>query len=150
MSKVLLLDFDGVLTDGTKIYDLDGKVMAKAVNDRDRLAVIQLMREGWRIIVVSGDARCNKGVIEDLGAEFVYARGGDKLSIVSEMPIDKTQTYFIADDIRDVPVMKMLSKPHSFCPKDCVPSVKKFAKIINCLSGKGVVSWWRDQYAGKL
>ena len=33
--KLIILDMDGVMTDGTKVYDIEGRVIAKSYSDRD-------------------------------------------------------------------------------------------------------------------
>ena len=53
MLKLLIFDVDGVLTDGSIIYDSEGREI-KVFNVRDGFAIKEAIRKGVKIAVISG------------------------------------------------------------------------------------------------
>ena len=58
--KLLILDIDGVMTDGTKLYGLDGLTMGKRYCDRDFTAIKQFKASGVQVCFLSGDDKVNE------------------------------------------------------------------------------------------
>ena len=52
---LLILDVDGVLTDGRKYYDVSGKGVLKTFCDRDFTAIKKFKANGWDVVFLSGD-----------------------------------------------------------------------------------------------
>ena len=69
---LLILDVDGVLTDGTKTYDREHNVISKRYADQDFTA-IKLFQEGWKVCFLSSDA-FNEGVAKKRGIDFYNSR----------------------------------------------------------------------------
>ena len=59
---LLILDVDGVLTNGTKVYDIDGNVVHKVFNDRDFTAIKRFKEEGVNVFFLSGDKKFNEEI----------------------------------------------------------------------------------------
>ena len=55
MIKLLILDVDGVLTDGKKYYNRDGKVEMKTFCDKDWTAIKRFRALGINVIFLTGD-----------------------------------------------------------------------------------------------
>ena len=53
--KLLILDIDGVLTDGTKVYDVDHKPVYKKFMCKDITAIKRFIAAGVKVIMISGD-----------------------------------------------------------------------------------------------
>src|SRR6056300_41085 len=78
--RMLVLDVDGVLTDGKLYFDHAGNEM-KAFNTRDGLGMKALQRVGIEVAVITG--RKSEAVayrMNQLGIEHVYQGREDKLS----------------------------------------------------------------------
>ena len=72
--KLLILDIDGVLTDGTKIYDINHKTIYKKFQDKDFTAIKRLKAAGIKVIFLSGD-NWNKGLAKKRVIDFYLSRG---------------------------------------------------------------------------
>ena len=55
MIKLLILDVDGVLTDGNKTYDINHTCVYKKFNDRDFTAIKRFKATGINVVLLSGD-----------------------------------------------------------------------------------------------
>ena len=53
--KLVILDIDGVMTDGKKFYDKNGDVLCKQYNDKDFTAIKRFMATGIDVCFLSGD-----------------------------------------------------------------------------------------------
>ncbi len=76
MIKLLILDVDGVLTDGNKIYDINHTTVYKKFNDRDFTAIKRFKAGGINVIFVSGD-NFNEGMAKKRNIDFYCSRGSD-------------------------------------------------------------------------
>ena len=107
---LLLLDVDGVLTDGRLVYDADGEE-AKAFYVRDGHGIKLLQRVGIAVGIVT--ARRSVGVAtraRELGIELVYQAASDKVAvwraICDERRLTPEETAYVGDDIQDVPLLR--------------------------------------------
>ena len=107
---LLLLDVDGVLTDGRLVYDADGRE-AKAFYVRDGHGIKLLQRVGIAVGIVT--ARRSVGVAtraRELGIELVYQAASDKVAvwraICDERRLTPEETAYVGDDIQDVPLLR--------------------------------------------
>ena len=55
MIKLVILDVDGVLTDGKKYYNRDGDVLMKTFCDKDWTAIKRFKALGIKVLFLSGD-----------------------------------------------------------------------------------------------
>ncbi len=108
--KLLLLDVDGVLTDGG-IYLDDRGVETKRFDVRDGQGITLLQRTGVRVGIITG--RSSKVVshrARELGVTMVYQGVGDKAEIYDEIKrktrLKDDQIAYIGDDIADLPVLR--------------------------------------------
>ena len=60
MINLVILDIDGVMTDGTKVYDESHNVIYKKYCDRDFTAIKRLKDCGVSVCFLSGDKRINE------------------------------------------------------------------------------------------
>jgi 3-deoxy-D-manno-octulosonate 8-phosphate phosphatase (KDO 8-P phosphatase) len=106
--KVLVLDVDGVLTDGTLFFDNKGKEY-KGFNVQDGLGIKLMQKAGIQIAVISG--RSSKPVelrMAMLGVKLVYLGKLEK-GIALEEILHKTgcnadEVAHVGDDLIDLPV----------------------------------------------
>jgi len=125
--EILLLDVDGVLTDGTLIYSAEGGE-SKGFNTQDGFGLRLLQDAGVGVGLIT--ARLSGAVAKraaDLGFSHVYAGRDDKVAAYGEL-LEKTglsseQTAFMGDDLLDLPVL--LKVGCSFAPANAVPEVQQ-------------------------
>ena len=106
---MLILDVDGVLTDGKLYFDRAGNEM-KAFNTRDGLGMKALQKVGIEVAVITG--RKSEAVthrMAQLGIKHVYQGREDKLDAFLDLleitGLDAQQTCFAGDDWIDLPVL---------------------------------------------
>ena len=107
--RMLVLDVDGVLTDGRLYFDNAGNEM-KAFNTRDGLGIRALQRCGIEIAVITG--RKSKIVSQrmaQLDVQHVYQGRVDKLNAFTHLleatSFDAEQVCYAGDDWIDLPVL---------------------------------------------
>ncbi len=108
--RLLLMDCDGVLTDG-RIHLLDDGSEMKSFHVRDGQGLALWHRAGGLSGVVSGRASLALEVrARELGIHFVRQGVGDKVaafeSLLAEANVCAAEVAFIGDDLADVPLMR--------------------------------------------
>lgn len=150
MKKMLILDVDGVLTDGTKAYGPDGKVLWKRFCDHDFTAIKKFQMDGWVVVWLSADETVNRAVAADRGIEFCYSREPDGtidkvkwLGFLCEKHnVFSRDTVYVGDDMLDIPVMKAIkvSGGQIYCPSGAVPQVMKIVDgVLGKAGGSGAI-----------
>jgi 3-deoxy-D-manno-octulosonate 8-phosphate phosphatase (KDO 8-P phosphatase) len=107
--KLLILDVDGVLTDGRIVYGNYGDEL-KFFNVHDGLGMTLLKRAGISsVIITARKSKIVKRRARDFGASSVYS-DHDKLKIykkvLSKFNVREEEVCFIGDDLLDLPVLK--------------------------------------------
>lgn len=140
--KLIALDVDGVLTDGSIIYGPeDFEVKIFSVRDGQG---ITLARRG-RIEVAFITARISDALIKrakDLGVIEVHQGIEDKWQclqkIMGRYQVNKEEVLYMGDDVVDIPVMKNVGWPVAVA--DAIDEVKEVAKYVTKLpGGRGAV-----------
>jgi 3-deoxy-D-manno-octulosonate 8-phosphate phosphatase (KDO 8-P phosphatase) len=108
--KLLILDVDGVLTDGRIIYDDKGGEL-KCFDVKDGHGIKLLMRAGIELGIISGrESRAVGHRARELGISILYQRIFDKVrvyeKILEEKGLADNQVCFIGDDLVDMPLLK--------------------------------------------
>ena len=108
--RMLVLDVDGVLTDGQIHYDPDGRE-AKVFNVRDGYGIRQVVATGITVAVISGrKSRPVEVRMAELGIEYVRLGQDDKLTALHEiseqLAIPLNQVACIGDDLPDLSIMQ--------------------------------------------
>ena len=135
--KLLVLDVDGVLTDGSLFYAKDGEHIKK-FSARDGQGIKLALSYNIEIALISA-RNCPIVVnrFSELGVKHIYQHCYDKAKKIKELSgelnIQIEQTAYIGDDILDVPPLEIVSLP--ICPKDAHPSAKSKAKLITEANG---------------
>ena len=113
--RLLLLDVDGVLTDGSIIYNEHGEE-TKVFNVRDGLGIRLLQEAGIHVGIVTG--RTSQALIHrcrNLGIELVFDDVRDKITaltiILKQLKISALEIAFVGDDLIDLPVMRRIGLP---------------------------------------
>jgi len=140
--RLLVLDVDGVLTDGRLYYSATGETM-KVFNVRDGYGIRQLAAAGLAIAVISGRRspivarRC-----QDLGIRHISQGIQDKLArfhvILKRLAIPASATACVGDDAIDVSMMKAAGL--AFAVADAHEDAKRAADIVTkSKGGRGAV-----------
>ncbi len=135
--KLLILDVDGVLTDGSIILDNAGNEL-KMFHVRDGHGIKMLMKVGIKVAIISGrKSRVLERRAEELGITEVH-QGILKKSAVYESLLRKykckdEETAFMGDDIVDIELLKRAGL--SAVPADADEGVKKWAAFISTKKG---------------
>jgi 3-deoxy-D-manno-octulosonate 8-phosphate phosphatase (KDO 8-P phosphatase) len=109
--KLLLLDIDGVMTDG-RIYISDSGEEIKAFHVRDGTGIRQAQNAGIRVGFVT--SRYCEAVVHranELGVEDVYQGATDKSVVYRELKekyeLSDDQICYVGDDLQDLELLKM-------------------------------------------
>ena len=116
--KLLLMDCDGVLTDGRLYYTENGEQM-KVFNVRDGQGLVSWHKEGFRSGIISG--RDTKKILErratELGMHYIKACSLDKAKdfedILQEAKLTSEEVAYIGDDIGDICLLEKVGLPIS-------------------------------------
>jgi 3-deoxy-D-manno-octulosonate 8-phosphate phosphatase (KDO 8-P phosphatase) len=110
--KLLLLDVDGVMTDGGIIYGADGSEI-KIFNVKDGFGLNLVIKAGITVGIVTG--RKSKALYhrcKDLGIQLIFDGVRDKAEllpkIVDQMGIAPDHIAFMGDDIPDLALMRQV------------------------------------------
>ncbi|SDT99344.1 KdsC family phosphatase [Desulfobacula phenolica] len=134
---LLLLDVDGVLTDGSITYSDSGEQI-KSFHSRDGLGLRLLMDAGIGVGIITGrkskalEYRC-----ENLGITLLFDGIKDKSkaldTITARTGTAPEKIAFVGDDLIDLPVMKRVGL--SFCVPEAPEEVKIHSDIITIQKG---------------
>ncbi len=140
--RMLVLDVDGVLTDGSLYFDSSGNEM-KAFSTRDGLGLRYLQLCGIELALITG--RQSKIVdrrAEQLGIKHVYQGQNDKLDafnhLLEKTGFDEQQVCYAGDDWIDLPVLERVGLAVTVADADNI--VKNSVHWVTSLGGgKGAV-----------
>ncbi|MFN5641382.1 MAG: KdsC family phosphatase [Sphingobacteriales bacterium] len=133
----ILMDMDGVLTDGSLLIQPDGE-WVRRMHIKDGYVLQLAVRSGYRLILVTGSF--SQPVVDrlhTLGITEVYQKIQDKAaclrSIQEKYRLKKEEIMFIGDDIPDLMAMEMAGI--SCCPADAARDVLDKADYISSVKG---------------
>ena len=137
-----ILDYDGVLTDGTVYMDINGDPL-RTSNVKDGYALQLASKLGYRLAIISG-AFCEniKKRMNALGVRDVYVGVPNKViqleTYLKENSLSPDEVVFMGDDIPDMKVMQRVGVPA--CPADAAEEIKSISRFISTRpGGKGCV-----------
>ena len=127
--RLLVLDVDGVLTNGGLHFDNRGEEY-KTFNSLDGHGIRMLLDSGIEVAVITG--RRSKIVehrMGDLGVKHLYQGSSDKLATFRELleatGLDAEQAAYVGDDLPDLPVLIRVglaiavANAHAFVRQHC-------------------------------
>ncbi len=108
--RLLVLDVDGVLTDGRLYYGARGEVL-KVFHVLDGHGIREVQRAGVAVAVISGrDAPAVRKRCRDLGIRHVFQGVADKLPVLTKLcarlGVSLRECAAVGDDTPDVPVLR--------------------------------------------
>jgi 3-deoxy-D-manno-octulosonate 8-phosphate phosphatase (KDO 8-P phosphatase) len=135
--SLLLLDVDGVMTDGGIIYDASG-LETKRFNVKDGHGIKMLQRYGVEVGIITGRTSIvvdNRS--RELGISLVYQGSLKKLDsyedIKQKTGLADDQIAFMGDDVIDVPVLRRVG--FSAAPLDALSEVLSVVDYVATLPG---------------
>jgi len=135
--KLLLLDVDGVLTDGTLIFSHDGHE-SKAFNTQDGFGIRLLQEAGVEVGLIT--ARKSAAVskrAENLKMRYVYQGESNKLvaykEILKDSGLKPVQIAYMGDDWLDLIILKRVG--FAIAPSNSVVEVKNIAHFTTTKNG---------------
>jgi 3-deoxy-D-manno-octulosonate 8-phosphate phosphatase (KDO 8-P phosphatase) len=145
--RLLVLDVDGVLTDGSLWFGADGEVM-KPFHVHDGLGIKQLLAAGIEVAIISGrrhpavDAR-----MRDLGVKRVMQGVDDKraalASLLADTGIAAAEAACLVDDVPDLPLLQGVGLPAAVA--DAHPAALAAARhVTQRPGGRGAVREFCD------
>lgn len=134
---LLLLDVDGVLTDGSIIYSDSGTEL-KAFHVRDGSGLKMWQRAGKKAGIITGRS---SAVVErraaELGLSMVVQgsadKGADLDRILAMEKLTADEVCFVGDDLPDVPALRMCGLAAAVA--DACPEVRQLAHYVTRASG---------------
>jgi len=139
---LLVLDVDGVLTDGTIVINGDGSE-AKSFHTLDGHGIRLWQRAGGRTALLSGRTSGPTAIrAAALDIEHVFQEVHHKLpkmqEFLSEIGLEPQRVAYIGDDLPDLPVMRYVG--FSAAVADAVAEVRRYADYVTVRrGGRGAV-----------
>jgi 3-deoxy-D-manno-octulosonate 8-phosphate phosphatase (KDO 8-P phosphatase) len=135
--KLLVLDVDGVLTDGRIVVD-DRGCEAKFFHVHDGSAVWFLRRAGIESAIISGRrVPCVEHRARDLGIVEVHQGSQVKAAaldaILKTWNLSDKEVAYMGDDVLDVPLLKRVGLPAA--PASARPEAKSAALVVTDAAG---------------
>lgn len=140
--ELLILDVDGVLTDGRIVID-DLGCETKSFHARDGMGVTLWRRSGREVAIITG----RRSLVvthraRELGIKHVYQGWSDKAAalehLLETVDIGAERAAHIGDDLPDLPIMHRIGYPIAVA--DAAPAVRETAAFVTeQRGGRGAV-----------
>ena len=140
--KLLALDVDGVLTDGTINIGDNGELF-KGFNAKDGLGISCALRSGLKVAIITGR---KSEIIHKRSAELgitllcegVKDKHAELIKLTKELVLNKEEVAYMGDDLNDLPAFRAAG--FSFAPQDAVTEVVNNAdSVVQKDGGRGAV-----------
>lgn len=148
--KLLVLDVDGVLTDGGMYFTESGDQFKK-FNTKDGMAILHLTKNKFPVAIISSGFKADmvQRRAEMLGIQYCFVNRIPKIetlnSLCDELNLTLDNVAFIGDDINDLEVIKKVG--FTACPRDAVNVIKSNVDVVlNKKGGDGCVRELIDFY----
>jgi 3-deoxy-D-manno-octulosonate 8-phosphate phosphatase (KDO 8-P phosphatase) len=140
--KLLILDVDGVLTDGSIILDNKNNEF-KMFHVRDGHGIKMLIQSGIQVALITGRySQIVRRRAQELGIKEIFQNCHDKTKayrqLAQKYALHDSEIAYIGDDIVDIPVLRMCGLPITIADAD--DEVKSFTMMVTKKGGgKGAV-----------
>jgi YrbI family 3-deoxy-D-manno-octulosonate 8-phosphate phosphatase len=143
MIKIVLLDIDGVLTNGKVTFDSAGNE-SKTIDFKDIDAIFEMKRRGLKVGLITGENTPITLFFRDrFKPDFFYNGCKDKPAALKEI-LDETRSApdevcYVGDSKHDISIMKMVK--FAACPANAIPEVRKLSNILLKRNGGDGCIW---------
>lgn len=128
-TRLLIVDIDGVLTDGGLQFDNHGNEF-KTFNSLDGHGIRMLLECGIEVAVITGrQSEIVNHRMRELGVRHVYQGNRDKLpafeKLLRDTGLEATQVAYVGDDLPDLAIMRRagfaiaVQNAHAFVKQHC-------------------------------
>jgi len=150
--KLVVYDFDGVMTDNTVAVDQDGRETVSA-NRSDGLAVAMIRKLGINQTILSTElnpvVRARAGKLGIPATNGVRDKASALLKLVEEEGISLSEVLYVGNDVNDSDAMALAG--FKVAPADAHPAILALADYVTDASGgRGVVRELADVLAAAL
>jgi 3-deoxy-D-manno-octulosonate 8-phosphate phosphatase (KDO 8-P phosphatase) len=141
--RLLVLDVDGVLTDG-RITAAAGGDDAKSFHAQDGCAIKMWQKSGGLVAILSGRKSGDvQRRADELGITLVRMGMDNKLAglkaLLEAAGVSSTETAYMGDDLPDLEAMRTCGLP--LAPNNSVPTIKRIARFVTRRrGGEGAVA----------
>lgn len=152
--RLLILDVDGVLTDGKIYLTADGDEN-KCFHTQDGFGLVELQRAGIPIAIISGrHSTAVKNRMSELGITQVHLGVQNKLAVFEQLlddySIDASQVAYVGDDVPDLTVMQLVG--HKIAVANATPKILAIADWVTKRNGgngavREVTDWILQHHA---
>lgn len=135
--QTVILDVDGVLTDGKLICSPEGE-MWRNMNAKDGYALQAVIRSGLQLVIMtSGSGHGVLKKLETFGVRLIFEgvrhKQEELLRFAENEQVDLGKALFIGDDIPDYTAMMACGT--RCCPADAVPEIKDICDYVSRRNG---------------
>ena len=135
--EMLVMDVDGVLTDGTLVINADGSE-SKFFNSMDGHGIRMWQRAGLKVALISGRAsEPTQRRAEQLQIEYVFQDCHNKLPVfeklLEQLGLSPDKVAYIGDDLTDLPVIRYAG--FGVAVANAVDEVKQYADYVTTRPG---------------
>ena len=136
--KLLILDCDGVLTDGRIIILPDGEE-TKAFDVKDGHAMVMGQRAGLRMVIISGrKSSVVRARAKELGVahlhELAWVKKEPYEKILAEEGLRDEEVCYVGDDVVDIPLLRRAGL--GVAVADAVEETKQYSHIVTRRGGR--------------
>ena len=135
--ELLVLDVDGVLTDGRIFLDPDGRE-TKVFHVRDGWAMRHWRRDGKKVAIITGrGSRAVEIRAAELSVDVVRLNVKNKRpaydEVLAELGVSPDHTAVMGDDVTDLPLLRHCAV--AIAPADAVDEVRQVAHLVTQRAG---------------
>jgi 3-deoxy-D-manno-octulosonate 8-phosphate phosphatase (KDO 8-P phosphatase) len=135
--RLLLLDVDGIMTDGRIIIDNNG-VEAKAFDVRDGHGLKLLQRVGLKVGIITGrESEVVRFRARELGIDILHQGSRNKLepyfATIEELGLADEEVAYMGDDLVDLPILRRVG--FSATVADAAEELKPLVHYVTARSG---------------
>jgi 3-deoxy-D-manno-octulosonate 8-phosphate phosphatase (KDO 8-P phosphatase) len=137
--RLLVLDVDGVLTNGGITYDCQGEQL-QTFHVRDGMGLRLLRAAGVETAIISGRLSAPaQARARDLGIEHLYLNERYKKpvlqALLERLGLTLAQTAYMGDDLNDIPCLQIVGL--AMAPADAAWEVRRICHFISGYPGGG-------------
>jgi len=131
--KLIVSDFDGVITDNRVWTDQDGRETV-AASRSDSMRVRELRELGIEVMILSSEpntvvlARAQKMGVEAVHGIDIRGKGGVLQELLAEKKVDASQVIYIGNDFNDLPCFEIAA--WGVAVADAYPEVARAADLV--------------------
>lgn len=135
--QLLILDVDGVLTDGRFFIDANGYEV-KCFHTQDGLGIKNLQKSGITVAVITGrNSACVAARMKELNiTHYFYGQENKQQAfdtVLQTLNLAPEQVAYMGDDLPDLAIMQQVG--FSIAVNNAVPAVKKAADFCTQRAG---------------